>query len=295
MTWLYTQKYWSSINIVCACDPGSELSRAQQEFPLITVVTGTMKKSITIVFILLFPLQSLAEAPQVLTAVSSDNRVALLELYTSEGCSSCPPADRFMSRVKRADISDQQLIPLSFHVTYWDHIGWKDRFSHPQHDARQRKLAKMNNSSEVYTPQFIMNGKDFRRHGSFDNEIVRINSIAAEYKLELSAELNADAIDVVLDTRRPIDSNDKAAVFIALYEHGLSSEVSDGENKGEQLHHDYVVRDLKGPFLIDQYQSVYKTSFARSDYKIENCGIVAFIQKPKSSEVLQAVRLELGQ
>ena len=219
----------------------------------------------------------------------------MLELYTSEGCSSCPPADKFMSRVKRANISDQQLIPLSFHVTYWDHIGWKDRFSHPQHDVRQRKLAKLNNSSEVYTPQFIMNGKDFRRHGSFDNEIVRINSIAAEYRLELSASLNADAIDVVLDTRRSIDNNDKAAAFIAFYEHGLSSEVTRGENKGEQLHHDYVVRELKGPYLIDKDQSVFKASFARSDYKIENSGIVAFIHKPKSSEILQAVRLELGQ
>ena len=93
-----------------------------------------MIKFITFTFSLLFSLQSLAESSQVFTAVSPANRVALLELYTSEGCSSCPPADRFMSRVKLADISDQQLIPLSFHVTYWDHIGWKDRFSNPQHD-----------------------------------------------------------------------------------------------------------------------------------------------------------------
>lgn len=219
----------------------------------------------------------------------------MLELYTSEGCSSCPPADRFMSRLKLEDISDRQLIPLSFHVTYWDYIGWKDRFSNPNHDVRQRKLAKMNNSTMVYTPQFIMNGKDFRRHGSFDNEIVRINSIAAEFQLELSASLNTNAIDVVLNTGTVMDNNNEAVAFIAFYEHGLSSEVTDGENEGKQLHHDYVVRELKGPYLIKQDQSVFKASFAHSDYKIENCGIVAFIQKPKSSEVLQAVRLELGQ
>ena len=140
-----------------------------------------------------------------------------------------------------------------------------------------------------------MNGKDFRRHGSFDNEIVRINSIAAEYKLKLNASLNADAIDVVLDARVSIDNNDKAAAFIALYEHGLSSEVSDGENEGKQLRHDYVVRELKGPYLIEQDQSVITASFAQGDYKIENSGIVAFIQKPQSSEVLQAVRLVLKQ
>jgi len=220
--------------------------------------------------------------------------VAMLELYTSEGCSSCPPADKFMSRLKLADISDQKLVPLAFHVTYWDYIGWKDRFSNPQYDVRQRKLAKMNNSTMVYTPQFIMNGKDFRRHGSFDNEIVRINSIAADYQLELSASLNTDAIDVVLSTSTVMDSNNKAVAFIAFYEHGLSSDVTDGENEGEQLNHDYVVRELKGPYLIEQDTSVFKASFAQSNFKIENSGIVAFIQKPKSSEVLQAVRLKLG-
>ena len=111
----------------------------------------------------------------------------------------------------------------------------------------------------------------------------------------MSASLNADAIDVVLDARVSVDNNDKAAAFIALYEHGLSSEVSDGENEGKQLRHDYVVRELKGPYLIEQDQSVITASFAQGDYKIENSGIVAFIQKPESSEVLQAVRLELKQ
>jgi hypothetical protein len=198
-----------------------------------------------------------------------------------------------MSRVKLADISDQQLIPLSFHVTYWDHIGWKDRFGNPQHDARQRKLARMNNSSMVYTPQFIMNGKDFRRHGSFDNEIVRINSIAAKYQLEVSASLNTNMLDVVLDAKTLTDSSDEAVAYIALYEHGLSSEVTDGENDGKHLRHDYVVRELKGPYLINQGQAVFKATFMHSGYKIENSGIVVFIQKPSGSEVLQAVRLVL--
>jgi len=252
-----------------------------------------MIRYISFLFILLFYQQSLADAPQVFTAVSSANRVALLELYTSEGCSSCPPADRFMSRLKLEDISDEKLIPLSFHVTYWDHIGWKDRFSNPQHDARQRKQAKLNNSRMVYTPQFIMSGKDFRSHGSFDNEIVRINSIAAAYQLELSASLNTNAIDVVLNTKTLIDNSDEAVAYIALYEHGLSSEVTDGENDGKHLRHDYVVRELKGPYVINRDRALYKAAFMRSGYKIEDSGIVAFIQKPLSSEVMQAVRLEL--
>ena len=254
-----------------------------------------MIKFATLFFFTLFSLHSLAENQPVLNAVSPEHRVAMLELYTSEGCSSCPPADRFMSRLKRAEFSDEKLIPLAFHVTYWDYIGWKDRFSHPQHDARQRKQAKLNNSSMVYTPQFIMNGKDFRRHGSFDNEIVRINSIMAEYRLELNASLNTDTIDVVLNTKTLADNNDQAVAWIALYEHGLSSDVTNGENEGERLNHDYVVRAFKGPYVINQDQAEFKASFVNGDYKVEDSGIVAFIQKPTSAEVLQAVRLELGQ
>ena len=266
-----------------------------QEFPLITAVSGTMIRLLPLFFLLLLSLRSAADTPRLLTAVSPANRVALFELYTSEGCSSCPPADKFMSRLKHSGISDQQLIPLSFHVTYWDYIGWKDRFGNSQYEDRQRKQAMLNKSRTVYTPQFMMNGKDFRRHGSFDNEIVRINSIAAEYQLELSASLNTDAIDVVLNTVSSMDNSNEAVVYIAFYEHGLSSEVTDGENEGRHLYHDYVVRELKGPYVIKRHAAEVKASFASSNYKTENSGIVAFIQKPLSSEVLQAVRLELGQ
>lgn len=254
-----------------------------------------MIKSITIVLSLVFSLQSLAEAPQALTAVSSANRVALLELYTSEGCSSCPPVDKFMSRLKHADISDRQLIPLSFHVTYWDYIGWKDQFGKPQYDERQRKQAIMNSSRNVYTPQLMMDGGDYRRYSSFYTDIERINSQAAAYKLRLTVITQADSLAVELSISDSMDDRDKVVAYIALYEHDLTSDVTDGENEGERLHHDYVVRELKGPYVIKQDQSVFNTAFANSDYKIENSGIVAFIQKPKSSEVLQAVRLELKQ
>jgi hypothetical protein len=92
------------------------------------------------------------------TARSPHNRVALLELYTSEGCSSCPPADRFLSSLKTAGITDKQLIPVAFHVTYWDYIGWQDRFAKKQHDERQRELAHKNRQTTVYTPQFVLAG-----------------------------------------------------------------------------------------------------------------------------------------
>jgi hypothetical protein len=98
---------------------------------------------------------------EVKTAKSPHNRVALQELYTSEGCSSCPPAERFLSELKTMGISARQLVAMAFHVTYWDHIGWQDRFASSQFDERQRVLAKkirtiMSTRRSLYFPGMII-------------------------------------------------------------------------------------------------------------------------------------------
>lgn len=200
-----------------------------------------------------------------------------------------------MSRLKRSGISDRQLIPLSFHVTYWDYIGWKDRFGKPQYDERQRKQAMLNASRTVYTPQFMLNGKDYRAHKSFDEDIQRINAEPASCQLQLTATTREDTITVKLSAVTQLDNIDKAVAYIVLYEHGLSSQVTAGENKGAGLRHDYVVRELKGPYVIEHEQAEFKTAFINNGYQLENSGIVAFVQKPLGSEILQAVNLELVQ
>jgi hypothetical protein len=197
-----------------------------------------------------------------------------------------------MSRLKYSDTGDQQLIPLSFHVTYWDYIGWRDRFANEHYDKRQRQQAMLNNSPTVYTPQFMINGKDYRNYRSLDRDVQRVNAQAAAYQIKLVAITQSQTVSVDLNIRRLLNDDNKAVAYIALYENNLASDITDGENEGERLHHDYVVRELKGPFFIEQDQAGFKTAFARRDYKIGDSGIVAFIQKPSSSEVLQAARLE---
>lgn len=91
--------------------------------------------------------------------------VPLLELYTSESCSSCPPVDKWMSGIKADKVT-----PLAFHVDYWDYIGWKDRFSKEEYSDRQRKTAAFGGDGFVYTPQFVMNGRDFK---GWDNSRLR--------------------------------------------------------------------------------------------------------------------------
>ena len=254
-----------------------------------------MHRSIVIALLLLISLNCAAETQWSYTAVSPANRVAVLELYTSEGCSSCPPADRFISRLKHSGLDDRQLIPLSFHVTYWDYIGWRDRFANRQYDERQRKQVRLNAGRTVYTPQFMLNGKDYRRLRDLDEDVRRINAKAAAFKLELTAMPQAESIMVELDISGNNGNKDRAVAYIAFYEHGLKSDVTDGENDGETLRHDYVVRELHGPYLIERGRGKFNTEFALQDYKLPDSGIVAFIQRPRSAEVLQAVSLKLDQ
>ncbi len=134
----------------------------------------------------------LVTAPTISTAAecsakSGVKSVPLLELYTSEGCSSCPPADKWLSNLKP---SPDKLIPLAFHVDYWDYIGWKDRFSKAEYSDRQRKTAAFGGAGFVYTPQFVFNGRDFR---GWDNS--RINeAIEQQQKLTSRANLVLDAV-----------------------------------------------------------------------------------------------------
>ncbi|UCB54677.1 MAG: DUF1223 domain-containing protein [Thiotrichales bacterium] len=239
--------------------------------------------------------QPLAESRSVLTAYSPAHRVAMLELYTSEGCSSCPPADRFMRELRRAEVSELRMIPLAFHVTYWDKLGWSDRFADKRFDDRQRMQVRLGESRTVYTPQYMLNGRDFRDYKSLYIDINRTNQQAAPYQLKLSVVPDTDSIAVGLDVTSVKQDDGTAVAYIAMYEHDLGSDVTEGENEGEQLKHDYVVRDLKGPFPIDNAQATITAEFTTTDYKINDTGIVAFVQRSRAPDILQVVRLELEQ
>src|SRR2546430_13929980 len=116
------------------------------------------------------------------SARSGERTAALVELYTSEGCGSCPPADRWLSGLGARGVVAQRVVPLSLHVDYWDYIGWKDPYAKGEFSARQRKLTQLQRSALVYTPQVLLQGRDFRRWGSaaFDEAVTRINAQAPQ-------------------------------------------------------------------------------------------------------------------
>lgn len=229
---------------------------------------------------------------------SGASTVPLLELYTSEGCSSCPTADKWLSNLKQ---DSSQLIPLAFHVDYWDYIGWKDKFSSAEYSARQRKIAAFNSAGFVYTPQFVMNGRDFKgSDGSRLNSMVESSQkLAARANLSLNAVTQANGeITLTVDAQavRPSDIK-HSDIFVAIYENKLVSKVNAGENNGRELKHDYVVREFFGAYQINNKNEFSKNFTIKPDlksrgYQLENMGAVVFVQNSQNGEILQSLALK---
>lgn len=217
---------------------------------------------------------------------------ALLELYTSEGCSSCPPADAWLSKLSTAGIDTTRLIPLAFHVDYWDYIGWKDRFAKAAYSERQRKAASYNFSNTVYTPQVMLNGADFRgwhQSGKLSQALEKRLNKASTIAIQLNLQNNkGEPLKVNVNAQSQLPSG--AKLYIASYENQLKSQVQAGENNGRELKHDYVVRQLLGPFQVSSTGELQQQlNLDKSSEKAT--GIVAFAQT-ENGEVVQALALQ---
>ena len=221
----------------------------------------------------------------------------MLELYTSEGCSSCPPAERFLSGIKGSDAYQNKLIPLAYHVTYWDYIGWKDPFAASRYDKRQRDNASKTGQRVVYTPQFVLNGRDYRRYSKLADDVHAITAQPSPVDLLLRVEKSsAGELTVKLETAASDSDLQNIQCYIALSENNLGSQVAAGENEGRWLGHDFVVRRLIGPFTPkpshERNRFTVKINPAEN-WRLNNTSVVAFAQNAKTGEVMQSVRLSL--
>lgn len=230
------------------------------------------------------------------SAESGPHTAALVELYTSEGCNSCPPADRWLQSLGPRGYAPERVVPLSLHVNYWDYIGWKDPFAQQRFSDRQRRLAQVMRARVVYTPQVLLQGRDFRRWyaGGFDEAVKAINARPPGAKIALRLEAaGSDALRTrvqadLLDATQAAD----AALYLARFESKLVSRVQAGENEGRNLEHDYVVFEWVGPIpfregRIDERRTLPllpEANPARS-------GVAAFVQNRRTAQVLQALML----
>ncbi|HKA44712.1 MAG TPA: DUF1223 domain-containing protein [Burkholderiales bacterium] len=232
------------------------------------------------------------------SATSGTQRVPLLELYTSEGCDSCPPADRWVSSLSARGLTPKQVVTLAFHVDYWNHLGWPDPYARPEYSARQQVASHRNGGRFVYTPQLLLDGKDYRRGSLRDDLDARL---AAANREQPSASIRlsvADGVDgsitaggealVQQRAHRPA-----ALAYLALYENRLASQVFAGENRGRRLEHDFVVRELAGPFRFDTSGAVRLAHSFRLDrtWKKSDLHVAAFVQDENSGEALQSLVL----
>jgi hypothetical protein len=230
---------------------------------------------------------------------SAATRVTVLELYTSEGCSSCPPADRWVSSLPARGFTPDRVILLAFHVDYWDQLGWPDRMAKAQFSARQRVQADRNRASVVYTPQLLLNGTDFRSSISdirFDERVTELNRLPAGADLFLRQRPVPSGVEVELDIRfiQPVVAGG-SRTYVAITENGLQSAIRGGENRGKLLHHDFVVREFAGPLPMDETGRLHWRSAMAlpPGWKRSDLSLVAFVQDAHSGEILQALHAPL--
>ena len=228
-------------------------------------------------------------------ATSGARRVPVLELYTSEGCDSCPPADRWIAGLPARGLTPDRVVTLAFHVDYWNHLGWTDPYARAQFSERQRVAARRHEGRFVYTPQLIFNGKDFRRGLMRDDIQERVTAVNREQPAAVIRLARSESAEGPIVARGEVSVESArrggALAWLALYENRLATQVSRGENRGRTLEHDFVVRELAGPYALDgQGTTRFRHEFrADRSWKRGDLHVAAFVQSESSGETLQAL------
>ena len=239
----------------------------------------------------------LALTPQPLHG--SDARTpVLVELFTSEGCSSCPPADRFLQKLDGQPMPGAEMVVLSEHVDYWNHIGWRDPYSARSYSERQSAYAKRFGLDSVYTPQMVVDGtsefvgsnsglanKAFARALSIPRIPVNLSSISADASNTLHAHLETGALD----------GSREADVYVAVALNRAESQVSAGENAGHRLAHVSVVKSLTKIGVLKQGQVLAQDVQLKLERGSDSRSLrlIAFVQEPRQGRVLGAAAMSV--
>ncbi|MDP3817119.1 DUF1223 domain-containing protein [Pseudomonas sp.] len=214
-----------------------------------------------------------------LSFTSGERAVAVLELYSSQGCSSCPPAERWLSALQERPELWSSLIPLAFHVDYWDELGWSDPFAAAGHSARQRAYQRQGGSSAVYTPGFMLGGQEWR--GWFYGQRLALPDSPRVGRLNL--QLQGDDLTLSFAAER-LPAGLKAQV--ARLGFGLRTAIARGENAGLSLAHDFVVLSVQQASAQDRNHWQVKL---QPDPRGERQALVAWLSVADDPTPYQAV------
>jgi hypothetical protein len=230
-------------------------------------------------------------------------RVVIVELFTSEGCSSCPPADALLKELSEQQrVNGVQIVALEEHVDYWNHLGWRDPYSSIEYSERQNDYAQVFGTDGLYTPQMVVDGQ---------RELVGSRSLAAREAIQKAADQpkaeiilvpganvspSKPVFEVQIKSLEGIAIRGEAEVWIAVTEKGLQTDVKAGENSGETLKHAAVVRSLR---KIDTVRD--PAGYKRQDqvtidprWKKENLTVVVFLAEKSTRKIIGAAAAPLG-
>lgn len=238
-----------------------------------------------------------------LMAVAAPAQTVVVELFTSEGCSSCPPADQVLSRLEPRRYAGKsygsppgvEIIALGEHVDYWDDLGWKDRFSSPLFSARQQDYGKVFHLESVYTPQIVVNGQKEVLGSDFRAVQDAIGKAAKEPRAQVSISMTSAQTIAYSVSKLPPGSND-ADILLGVTESRLVTSVMNGENGGRQLEHAAVVRSLTSLGRLDpkrpgEYSAVAQLNL-RPDWNRANLKLVLFVQDRVTRRILGAASVK---
>lgn len=252
-------------------------------FLWMNTVLKLMYKSLLLVISLFFYTGASLRAEVVIA--SPNTRVSLLELYTSEGCRSCPPADKWLSKLKSHSALWTSLVPVSFHVDYWNNNGWEDRFSSPAYSERHRRYAKSKNLRTVFTPEFLLNGQEWRSFFGFRKLATKTDKKVGTLSLKIN--------DMYLEAMYTPYTNmtEKTLILnVVVLGFDIKTHVKSGENRNKDFKNDFTVLGYK-TLPLYKNQSSYKamTDLPEIVETAPRIAVSAWINREYDMSPIQAV------
>ncbi len=241
-----------------------------------------MKKSIGLFTFVILSFQICAAAKKIFK--SGPDQVALLELFSSEGCSSCPPAEKQLYALKSDPNLWKKFVPVNFHVDYWNQLGWVDRFSNNRFTTRQNEYAAAWKVERIYTPEFVLNGQEAGSKLGDLNKAPNKNVGELNLSVDSKNEIKAEYIPAS-------NAKSKYQIHIALLGNGFETKVAAGENKGELLKHNFVALYTEQQTAVaDKKSKTFLSKFKFPSYSKEakSLSLIAWITEENSTQPLQS-------
>lgn len=239
-------------------------------------------RSVQPVILLMLVCGSLNAAAERLFLQSGTEKNHLIELYTSEGCSSCPAADRWISELKHSDRLWHDLIPVAFHVDYWNQLGWTDDLAREAFSQRQRRYHKEGSISQVYTPGFVVDGQEWR--GFFKRK--KFQPPASVDVGEITVDIDLDSLSATFIPK--IASIDHVLFHTAVLGFDIEKDILAGENAGKTLYHDFAVIAYDNQSVtLDNNKFSIEMQLPRAEKPVKRKAIVVWVSETGSQSPLQ--------